>query len=101
MVLQVKKINYSINKIKILDEVSFIVPDNKICAFIGKNGAGKTTVIKSILNLLKTYTGNIMINSISSMDSESRATLSYCPEKEELPNMIIYDFLLEQACYSG
>jgi ABC-2 type transport system ATP-binding protein len=58
-------------------------------------------VIKSILNLIKSYDGVIKINNISSRLPRSRAFLGYCPEREELPSSTILDFLLEQAAYCG
>ena len=42
-----------------LDNVSFIVPENCITGFIGANGAGKSTTIKSILRLINIGGGSI------------------------------------------
>ena len=35
-----------------LDNVSFSVPSGSIVGFIGENGAGKSTTIKAILDLI-------------------------------------------------
>ena len=37
---------------KIIDDLSFTVPEHSIYGFIGQNGAGKTTTMKMILGLL-------------------------------------------------
>lgn len=42
-----------------LNNVSFTVPENCITGFIGANGAGKSTTIKSILWLIRTQSGSI------------------------------------------
>ena len=42
-----------------LDKVSFSMEQGRIIGFIGANGAGKTTVIKSILNLIHPDEGEI------------------------------------------
>lgn len=42
-----------------LNNVSFTVPDNCITGFIGANGAGKSTTIKSILRLINTDSGSV------------------------------------------
>lgn len=42
-----------------LRDISFSVPENCITGFIGVNGAGKSTTIKSILNLIKTENGSV------------------------------------------
>ena len=36
-----------------LNDVSFSVPQGTVMGFVGENGAGKSTTIKCILNLLK------------------------------------------------
>lgn len=43
----------------ILDEVSFNVPRGTIVGIIGENGAGKSTIIKTILNLTEKDSGSI------------------------------------------
>lgn len=42
-----------------LHDISFSVPENCITGFIGVNGAGKSTTIKSILNLIKSESGSV------------------------------------------
>lgn len=43
----------------LLDNVSFELPDGSITGFIGKNGAGKSTTLKAIMNLIKPDSGHI------------------------------------------
>lgn len=50
---------------KILNGISMKLEKNKIYAFVGKNGAGKTTIIKLISGLYKDYEGDILINEIN------------------------------------
>lgn len=42
-----------------LNNVAFTVPENCITGFIGANGAGKSTTIKSILRLIRTESCNV------------------------------------------
>ena len=42
-----------------LDNVSFEVPTGSIVGFIGENGAGKSTTIKAILDLIRKDAGTI------------------------------------------
>ncbi len=44
-----------------LKNVTFSLPKGMIMGFIGENGAGKTTTIKAILNIIKSYSGDIKI----------------------------------------
>ncbi|MET4559127.1 ABC-2 type transport system ATP-binding protein [Lysinibacillus parviboronicapiens] len=44
-----------------LKDVSFSVPQGTVMGFVGENGAGKSTTIKCILNLLKKEYGEILL----------------------------------------
>lgn len=44
-----------------LDNISFAIPKGYITGFIGKNGMGKTTTIKSLLSLIK-YKGDLEVD---------------------------------------
>ena len=43
----------------LLQDISFELPQGKIMGIIGKNGAGKSTTLKSILNLVNPDSGTI------------------------------------------
>lgn len=51
-----------------LDNVSFNVKQGSIMGFIGENGAGKSTTIKAILNLIHPDSGKIKVLGIDSSD---------------------------------
>ena len=44
-----------------LDNISFNVPKGSIMGFIGQNGAGKSTTINAILNIIKADSGEIRV----------------------------------------
>ena len=44
-----------------LDNISFTVPQGSIVGLIGENGAGKSTTINAILDLIKKDSGTISI----------------------------------------
>lgn len=54
-----ENINKSYNKNKILNNISLNIEQGDIYGFIGKNGAGKTTMIRIILGLVKYDSGNL------------------------------------------
>lgn len=47
---------------KVLDHISFKIEAGKTYAFVGKNGAGKSTIIKLLTRLYDDFTGEILIN---------------------------------------
>lgn len=59
-ILEISKLNKSYTDFSLTD-VSFSLPDNSITGFIGVNGSGKTTTIRSILGLAKFNSGTIKL----------------------------------------
>lgn len=47
-----------------LDNLAFSVPTGKVCGFLGPNGSGKTTTIRTLLGLIKPDSGNVKLNGI-------------------------------------
>lgn len=45
----------------VLDNISFVIPQNKVTAIVGASGSGKTTLIKLILGFYMPNKGNIKI----------------------------------------
>ena len=45
---------------KILDNVSFTIPQGRITAFIGPSGAGKTTLLRAVAQLISSYEGSLL-----------------------------------------
>lgn len=53
-----------------LKSISFQIKAGEVMGFIGRNGAGKTTAIKSILNLIHPDAGNVRILGMDYLDNE-------------------------------
>ena len=45
----------------LFEDVSFVINKKDRIALVGKNGAGKSTILKSILNMISLDNGNIKI----------------------------------------
>ncbi|GMU85513.1 MAG: ABC transporter ATP-binding protein [Ignavibacteriales bacterium] len=70
-------------KIRAVDEVSFSVPDNKIFGLIGRNGAGKTTIIRMIMNILAPDSGEVFYKG-EKTGEKFRSLVGYLPEERGL-----------------
>jgi len=79
--LLVKNIDKSYNGQKILEDINFSLVTGEIFGLIGLNGVGKTTLIKSMLDLIDTEKGEIEIAGIPAKNIAARKNLSYLPEK--------------------
>ena len=82
-----------------LENLNFSIKEGEFHAFIGENGAGKSTAIKILTGLNDDFDGNIFINDLNvKKDFNARKNLCYIPDKTSFPNdMNVYQFLYEFA----
>lgn len=71
------------DKKQILDNINLSIPKGKIIGLLGKNGMGKTTLIKLINDLLTPTSGEILING-EKPGVNSKKVISYLPERTYL-----------------
>ena len=79
-----------------VNNVSFKLRSGKIYGIIGANGAGKSSLIKSIVGVLSNYNGEIIYNKMSSRKDrfEIKKILGYAPEDVQLiPYLTGYEYL--------
>ena len=95
--IEIKNVSKTYNGVKkAIKNVSFKVDGGEIFGFIGHNGAGKTTMIKSIVGILDFEDGDILINgkSIKSNPIECKMNIAYVPDNPDLyENMKAIDFI--------
>ena len=95
--IEIKNVSKTYNgKKKALKNVSFTVNNGEIFAFIGHNGAGKTTMIKSLIGILDFEEGEILINKKSIKDDPiaCKKEMAYVPDNPDLyENMKAIDFI--------
>lgn len=60
--IEIKNISLSYDKRTVLEDISLNLQDKSFVGIIGKNGTGKSTLLKAITGLLKPIKGNIFIN---------------------------------------
>lgn len=68
-----------------LDNVSFDVPKGSIMGFIGQNGAGKSTTIRSLLNIIPVDSGEISILGLDHIKDEKEIKERIAVVFDELP----------------
>jgi len=54
----------------ILKDISFTIPDGCICGMVGRNGAGKTTILNLLLGLMNPDMGQITIDNMTYANRE-------------------------------
>ena len=95
--IEIKNVSKTYNgKKKVLKNVSFKIESGEIFAFIGHNGAGKTTMIKSIMGILDFEEGDILVDnkSIKEEPLECKRIMAYVADNPDLyENMKAIDFI--------
>ena len=88
--LKIEHLTKTYGEKKAVDDLSLHIQPGEIYGFIGHNGAGKSTTIKSAVGILKFDTGTITINgkSLTEDPLNCKRDLAYIPDNPDL-----YDFM--------
>lgn len=98
MRLEIKDLRVFYGKIEAIKGVSIVVNQGEIVTLIGANGAGKTTILKTISGLRNVVSGSVIFDGqdISTMPAHERVDLgiSQCPEGRGIfPGMSVMENL--------
>ncbi|MBE9034342.1 urea ABC transporter ATP-binding subunit UrtE [aff. Roholtiella sp. LEGE 12411] len=97
--LKISNLNVYYGESHILRDVDLNVPSGQMVCLIGRNGVGKTTMLKTIIGLLKPRSGTInfageLINS-KSPDKRAKLGIGYVPQgREIIPRLTVKENLL-------
>ncbi|MCD6023754.1 MAG: putative branched-chain amino acid transport system ATP-binding protein [Fibrobacteria bacterium] len=87
-VLQVSALNVYYGESRILRDVDIRVEPGRITALMGRNGVGKTTLLKSIIGLLPARSGAVALGdrNLTGLAPElrARAGIAYVPQGREI-----------------
>ena len=83
--LEVRNLNAWYGESHVLHGVNFDVRAGEVVTLLGRNGAGKSTTLKSIMGLIARRDGAIRLNGVELVkfrsDQIARAGIAYCPEE--------------------
>lgn len=96
--LKVEDVSVSYGKSQVVYNVSFDIQDDEKLVILGRNGVGKTTLLKSIIGLLPAKTGNIYLNEQKLTGfkpyERSRRGVAYVPQgREIIPQLTVQENL--------
>ena len=82
--LEIENLNFSYGEVQALRDVAMSVPEKTVASVMGRNGVGKTTLMRNIVGLEKPTTGEMRLagSSISTLPSYKRVTtgIGYVPQ---------------------
>lgn len=96
--LKVEDVSVSYGKSQVVYDVSFQIEDNEKLLILGRNGVGKTTLLKSIIGLLGTNSGSIHLDDVDvtkmKPHERSKAGIAYVPQgREIIPQLTVKENL--------
>ena len=86
--LSVKNLNQYYGGSHILRDLSFDVPPGKVTVLLGRNGVGKSTLLRTLMGLILARTGDILFNGKSLSNAKPyervREGIGYVPQGREI-----------------
>ena len=81
--VSVKNFNLTIGDKEIVKNLSFEVMPGEIFAFLGSNGSGKTSTVRSLLGIYEPTSGTLHVNG-KTLSPETASIVGYLPEERGL-----------------
>jgi branched-chain amino acid transport system ATP-binding protein len=83
--LEIKDLNAWYGESHVLHGINLSVNKGEVICLLGRNGAGRTTTLRSVLGLVSSRTGSIKVNGLDVLDMPThevaRLGIGYCPEE--------------------
>jgi ABC-2 type transport system ATP-binding protein len=95
--IQTQDLSKRYRRVHALDGVNLEVPEGAVYALVGQNGAGKTTAIKILMNLIPATRGTAAVLGTDSrkVRGKSYMQIGYVSENQEIPEWMKVGALLE------
>lgn len=91
--LEFKNVTKQFENVTAVKNISFEVNTGKVLGIVGRNGAGKSTIFRMILNLISPTSGEILFNG-NKIDNKVLDTFGYLPEEGSL----LSEFTVLEIC---
>lgn len=84
-VLEIRHLRKEFGAVTVIDDLNFVVKEQRVYGFLGKNGAGKTTTMKMILGLEKPTAGEIYVcgERVQYGETKTNRFIGYLPDVPE------------------
>ncbi|RZI43131.1 ABC transporter ATP-binding protein [Herbaspirillum sp. HC18] len=83
--LEIRNLKAWYGESHILHDVNLVVKPGEVVTLLGRNGAGRTTTLRSIMGLTGARTGSIKVNGVESIGLSTHKVahlgIGYCPEE--------------------
>ena len=88
VLLEYRNVSKSFGKAQVLRDINLKIPSGKIIGLLGKNGTGKSTLIKLANDLLTPNSGEVLFMN-QPVDAASKLQIAYLSERTYSPSFMI------------
>ncbi len=98
--IKIKQFTKKYGQFCAVKDMNITIPKGKIVGFVGKNGAGKSTTLRSMLNMIHITSGRIEILGLDSatQSKKIKELVSYVPSEAAFYDHLTGRQILEFAC---
>ncbi|GIQ68539.1 urea ABC transporter ATP-binding subunit UrtE [Xylanibacillus composti] len=86
--LDIRNLEVAYGESMVLRDISLQVKPGEVVCLMGRNGVGKTTLVKSMMGILKPRSGSMVYNGLDmtriSADKRAKAGIGYVPQGREI-----------------
>jgi urea transport system ATP-binding protein len=86
--LTISNLNQYYGGSHILRDLTFDVPDGKVTCLLGRNGVGKTTLLRTLMGVLPARTGSVKFGDVdltrAKSEDRARAGIGFVPQGREI-----------------
>jgi urea transport system ATP-binding protein len=86
--LDVRNLNVAYGQSQVLHAINLAVQPGEIVAVVGRNGMGKSTLMKSLIGVMPAYSGQVMVDGtdVTALASHARVArgLAYVPQGRQI-----------------
>ncbi|GAB7541061.1 urea ABC transporter ATP-binding subunit UrtE [Cupriavidus sp. 8B] len=104
--LEVNRLNVAYRESHVIKDISFSLKERESVAIMGRNGMGKTTLLKALIGMLPARSGSIQLNGKELIDARGyervRHGLAFVPQGRMIfPQLTVEQNILTGTEYSG
>jgi branched-chain amino acid transport system ATP-binding protein len=79
-ILSVRDLSGGYGQLRVLRDINLDLPEGTVCALLGRNGVGKSTLLRTLAGLLKAHGGTVLFHGtdITTMKPQRRAGFGLC-----------------------
>lgn len=95
--IKLNNVTAGYNKVEVIKNINIGFERGSITSIVGKNGCGKTTLLKTASNLLAPFRGNVTISGkdISNISNKELAKkVSFLPQLRMIPNITVFNLVM-------